>query len=123
MAVDVPAGDVSVMPILSMPPRARGVVVFAHGSGSGRFSPRNRHVARVLFESGFATLLTDLLTAAESAADARTGHLRFDIPLLGGCVIAAIDWLSQQAIVGDVPRSWESFPWAASARAREPPPR
>src|ERR1700704_82352 len=67
---------------LSLPEKARGVVLFAHGSGSSRHSPRNRHVARMLNEANLATLLIDLLTSEEEAIDSRTAHLRFDIGLL-----------------------------------------
>jgi putative phosphoribosyl transferase len=81
---------------LTLPDDARGVVLFAHGSGSGRMSPRNRYVARVLNEANLATLLLDLLTREEETIDARTAHLRFDIPLLATRLIAATDWLTQQ---------------------------
>jgi len=70
------------------------VVLFAHGSGSGRHSPRNRFVARKLRDAGLATLLVDLLTAAEERADARTGHIRFDIPLLADRLCGAVEWLA-----------------------------
>jgi dienelactone hydrolase len=81
---------------LGVPPGARGVVVFAHGSGSSRHSPRNRHVASVLREHGIATLLADLLTAHEEAVDAQTGHLRFDIAFLADRLAAVTDWLMQR---------------------------
>lgn len=76
---------------LDVPPGARGVVVFAHGSGSSRLSPRNRAVASFLRDRGFATLLLDLLTEQEEAVDQRTAELRFDIGLLGGRLVATID--------------------------------
>ncbi len=76
-----------------MPEGARGVVLFAHGSGSGRHSPRNRHVAGTLREAGLATLLIDLLTPEEEAVDLRTRHLRFDIGLLAGRLVSVTDWL------------------------------
>src|SRR5438105_15026375 len=78
---------------LSIRAGARGIVLFAHGSGSGRHSPRNRYVAGALQERGLATLLIDLLTAAEEREDARTGRLRFDIELLAKRVAGASDWL------------------------------
>jgi pimeloyl-ACP methyl ester carboxylesterase len=81
---------------LSLPEGARGVVLFAHGSGSSRHSSRNRHVARLLNEARLATLLIDLLTADEEALDLRTAHLRFDIGLLAQRLVGATDWLSQQ---------------------------
>lgn len=79
---------------LSVPENARGVVIFAHGSGSSRFSPRNRHVAEGLHEGRLATLLLDLLTAAEERVDERTHHLRFDIELLARRLAGASDWLN-----------------------------
>jgi alpha-beta hydrolase superfamily lysophospholipase len=79
------------------------MVLFAHGSGSGRHSPRNRHVAGVLHEGGFATLLLDLLTDSEEQVDLRTRHLRFDIGLLAGRLISAKAWLQHNPAVGDLP--------------------
>ncbi|MBA3547102.1 MAG: dienelactone hydrolase family protein [Nannocystis sp.] len=81
---------------LVVPTTSRGVVVFAHGSGSGRHSPRNRAVAASLQQAGFATLLMDLLTAAEEATDRHTAHLRFDIELLARRLDAATAWLALQ---------------------------
>lgn len=72
---------------------AKGIVVFAHGSGSSRRSPRNRRVAKTLQEAGLAILLFDLLTVDEEAVDMRTAHLRFDIPLLARRLVGATDWL------------------------------
>jgi dienelactone hydrolase len=79
---------------LRIPPQPLGVVLFVHGSGSSRFSPRNQYVARILHDAGFATLLIDLLTAQEEEQDYDTGHLRFNIPLLSERVEAATDWLA-----------------------------
>lgn len=81
---------------LAVPPSATGLVMFAHGSGSSRFSSRNRSVAAFLEHRGFATLLLDLLTAAEEAVDRVTAQHRFDIPLLGERVVAATDWVASQ---------------------------
>ena len=78
---------------LGVPPGARGVVLFAHGSGSSRHSSRNRAVAAALREGGLATLLIDLLTAEEEAVDLRTRHLRFDIAMLADRLVGATDWL------------------------------
>jgi putative phosphoribosyl transferase len=100
LEVEVPVGDVAVAGILTLPPEALGMVVFAHGSGSGRLSPRNNAVADVLHRAGFGTLLIDLLTAEEEKADLITRRLRFDIPLLAERVIAATDWLDAEAMVG-----------------------
>src|SRR3954462_4089432 len=101
--VEISADRVRLAGDLVLPPDARGVVVFAHGSGSGRFSPRNRAVAHELVRAGLATLLMDLLTADEEAVDLRTAHLRFDIALLAGRVIATIDWLSSAGSLGSLP--------------------
>lgn len=76
---------------LVRPAEARGLVIFAHGSGSSRFSPRNRFVAQQLNQAGFATLLFDLLSAEEEARDAVTRHLRFDIPLLSHRLLQAAE--------------------------------
>ena len=81
---------------LTVPEQAEGLVVFAHGSGSSRFSPRNRYVAAALVDAGFGTLLVDLLTAAEEERDRATGELRFDITLLAERLLAATDWLGEQ---------------------------
>jgi putative phosphoribosyl transferase len=91
--VVVPAGDTSLAGDLQLPPEARGVVLFAHGTGSSRFSPRNRFVAESLRGAGLGTLLMDLLTPAEEEEDLRTAELRFDIGLLAGRLVAAVDWL------------------------------
>ena len=89
----VPAGPVVLEGNLGVPEGARGIVLFAHGSGSGRHSPRNRYVAGTLREAGLATLLIDLLTPDEEAVDLRTRHLRFDIGLLAGRLVGVTDWL------------------------------
>ena len=81
---------------LSVPAEARGLVIFAHGSGSSRLSSRNRFVASVLQRSGFATLLLDLLTAEEEKVDLKTRHLRFDIDLLARRLVEATEWASGQ---------------------------
>ena len=80
--VSVPAGDVSLEGELILPEGAQGVVLFAHGSGSSRHSPRNRFVAAALREGNLGTLLFDLLTADEEVIDLQTTHLRFDVALL-----------------------------------------
>jgi dienelactone hydrolase len=82
---------------LVLPEQARGVVLFAHGSGSSRHSPRNRAVARALNDNGFATLLLDLLTEDEEQVDLRTAALRFDIRLLAQRLALGVDWLGGQA--------------------------
>ena len=93
--VRIPAGSVTLDGNLTLPEEARAVVLFAHGSGSSRHSPRNRYVARLLNEAKLATLLIDLLTLDEEVIDARTAQLRFDIDLLAERLVDATDWLTQ----------------------------
>jgi pimeloyl-ACP methyl ester carboxylesterase len=102
-AVWVPAGVVQLGGELQVPADACGMVLFAHGSGSSRFSPRNRFVAEVLRQQHMATLLFDLLTHREEAFDRTNGKLRFDIELLAGRLVAATDWIGQQRAVADLP--------------------
>jgi dienelactone hydrolase len=98
------AGDeIALEGALALPPAPAGIVVFAHGSGSSRLSPRNRRVAGLLNEGGLGTLLFDLLTPNESALDERTGALRFDIGLLGCRLTGALDWLARQRNVRGLP--------------------
>ena len=92
--IGIRAGAVVLEGNLAIPEGAQGVVLFAHGSGSSRFSPRNRAVAGWLNDSGIATLLIDLLTAEEEKIDRVTAHLRFDIELLAQRLIGATDWLA-----------------------------
>jgi putative phosphoribosyl transferase len=102
-AVRIGAGRVVLNADLALPAGAAGLIVFAHGSGSGRRSPRNRQVAAALERRGLATLLVDLLTTAEGEIDARTRALRFDIPLLAGRVCAAVDWAAAEPAVEALP--------------------
>jgi len=81
---------------LCVPSAAAGLVVFAHGSGSGRFSPRNRFVASTLESAGFGTLMLDLLSAQEAAFDVQTDAHRFGVAMLSRRVVAAIDWARDQ---------------------------
>src|SRR5436309_10238344 len=85
--------DVSLSGELNVPQKALGLVLFAHGSGSSRHSPRNQSVARTIREAGVGTMLFDLLTAEEEAVDIHTRHLRFDIGLLADRLIDATDWI------------------------------
>jgi dienelactone hydrolase len=101
-SVRVRAGPVTLEATLGMPDGAEGVVLFAHGSGSSRHSPRNRLVARSLQKVRLATLLLDLLTAEEEAVDARTAELRFNIDLLAERLAGASDWLSRQRETADL---------------------
>jgi putative phosphoribosyl transferase len=88
---------------LTVPLNVRGVVVFAHGTGSSRLSPRNRFVAGSLQQSNLATLLLDLLTAGEERIDLETRHLRFDIGLLADRLVQATTWLAGDADLGSLP--------------------
>ena len=99
LAVRINAQGVHLEGELAIPSPALGVVVFAHGSGSTRHSPRNALVADALNDVGLATLLFDLLAPKEALADAVDGHLRFDIPFLASRLECAIDWLSTQPVM------------------------
>ena len=101
--VIVQAGQVPLEGTLAFPEKAGGIVVFAHGSGSSRFSSRNRFVAEFLNQGGLATLLFDLLTAEEHRVDEWTRELRFDIDLLTKRLIGAVDWLEARDDVADFP--------------------
>ena len=94
-AVRIPVDKVTIEGNLSKPPATRGAVLFAHGSGSSRFSPRNQYVAKALNKAGLATLLIDLLTIEEEEIDMRTGEFRFDIDLLSQRLIGATKWLRE----------------------------
>jgi dienelactone hydrolase len=105
--VTVDAADVGLTGDLTVPPGATGVVVFAHGSGSSRLSPRNRSVAGALVHDGLATLVFDLLTPGEDAAErsipAPRRSLRFDIPLLASRLVGAVDWVARQGALRGLP--------------------
>lgn len=92
--VHLKAGGLTLAGDLKLPAAADGMVLFAHGSGSSRHSPRNRYVARLLNEAGLGTLLIDLLTPDEELLDQRTAELRFDIGLLAGRLMEATEWLA-----------------------------
>ena len=101
--VQIPAAGVILVGDLITPAGAAGVVVFAHGSGSSRHSPRNRMVAARLQEAGYATLLMDLLTPGEDEIDSRTRKFRFDIPRLASRLTGAIRWLSDRPDTAEMP--------------------
>jgi pimeloyl-ACP methyl ester carboxylesterase len=101
--VRIEVGSVALDGDLRVPDHAAGLVIFAHGSGSSRFSGRNRSVAGVLEASRFATLLLDLLTPEEEAVDVRTSQYRFDIERLGSRVIGACDWAQARSDTGQLP--------------------
>jgi len=116
--VVVDVDDARLDGLLSVPVSARGVVLFAHGSGSGRASPRNALVAHVLEDAGLATLLVDLLTAAEQREDARTGLLRFDIELLGARVLGASAWLRERPVSSSLALGYFGASTGAAAALR-----
>lgn len=93
--ISIETNSVKLKGDLVIPNQARGIVLFAHGSGSSRFSPRNRHVAQLLQQSRFATLLIDLLTAREEKIDRLTKQLRFNIGLLAERLVDSTKWLQQ----------------------------
>ena len=95
--VEIPSGDAALAGELSVPVGAQGVVLFAHGSGSSRHSPRNQFVARTIREAGVGTLLFDLLTREEEAVDTHTRHLRFDIGMLARRLVDATNWVKREA--------------------------
>ncbi len=99
--IQIPIGSMLLSGDLNIPAGTQGVVLFAHGSGSGRHSPRNRYVAKVLQEAGLGTLLFDLLTEDEEIIDEQTRHLRFDIGLLADRLVGATDWLLKGFDVSD----------------------
>ncbi|MBI3965280.1 MAG: dienelactone hydrolase family protein [Chloroflexi bacterium] len=101
-AVRVATAGVMLEGDLFVPEGASGLVLFAHGSGSSRHSPRNRYVARFLQQAGLATLLIDLLTLAEERVDLRTAQFRFDIELLGERLVGTTDWLVSQPATRDL---------------------
>jgi len=100
--ITIPVQDVHLGGELSLSKEASGLVVFAHGSGSSRHSPRNQFVARMLRESRVGTLLFDLMTAEEEQAEASTRHLRFDIPFLARRLVAATQWVLDEGTIRDI---------------------
>lgn len=100
--VEIQLGATRLEGNLSIPDNSIGIVLFVHGSGSGRTSPRNRLVARELNKNGIATLLFDLLTRKEESVDMQTGHLRFDIPLLSQRLIDTTHWILQNPTISDL---------------------
>ena len=100
--IEIPAGNVQLNGELIIPEGATGIVLFAHGSGSSRHSPRNQFVARVIREGGIGTLLFDLLTREEESVDIYTRHLRFDIRLLAERLMEATRWLEKESDTRDL---------------------
>jgi putative phosphoribosyl transferase len=114
-AVQVSAGGVALEGDLALPPGARGLVLFAHGSGSSRHSPRNRAVASFLQAAGLATLLLDLLTLEEEARDQYTREYRFDIPRLATRLVFATDWATADSRTGALPLGYFGASTGAAA--------
>jgi putative phosphoribosyl transferase len=114
-AVRIELGTVVVDADLHVPAQAAGLVIFAHGSGSSRFSRRNRAVAKVLEHAGFGTLLLDLLTRDEEAEDERTAEHRFNIPLLGERVIGVVDWTQTRSDLRRTPLAFFGASTGAAA--------
>lgn len=112
--VHIPVEDVHIEGLLELPPEPQGIVLFAHGSGSSRHSPRNNYVARVLHDKGIGTLLMDLLTVAEDL-DYQT---RFDIALLTHRLLAATRWVRQQAATRQLPIGYFGASTGAAAALR-----
>ena len=101
--VEIALGDERLLGILGRPASPGGLVVFVHGSGSGRLSTRNRFVATALQREGFATLLFDLLTAQEEASERHSRHLRFDIALLARRLLGVTGWLADTPSLAPLP--------------------
>ncbi len=100
--ITIPVQDAHLRGELSLSDEVSGLVVFAHGSGSSRHSPRNQFVARTLREAGVGTLLFDLMTAEEEQAETNTRHLRFDIPFLARRLVAATQWALDEGTTRDI---------------------
>jgi putative phosphoribosyl transferase len=101
--VSVPSGPDKLVGELAIPQGSDGLIVFAHGSGSGRHSPRNQFVSEALIRVGIATLLLDLLTPREALEDERDRRFRFDIPLLADRLVASVDWVGEDSRVLGLP--------------------
>lgn len=115
ISVTIPAGTAQLPGELVVPPGAPGVVIFAHGSGSSRRSPRNQSVAFQLQDRGLGTLLFDLLTEEEEREEYFTGQFRFDISLLAKRLFAATEWISRQETTRDLPVAYFGSSTGAAA--------
>lgn len=113
--VRLAVNEVTVEGSLAIPAGAQGIVLFAHGSGSSRHSPRNQHVAAALNQAGLATLLFDLLTSEEEAEDLITGQLRFDIPMLAERVAGATNWVARNSQTAGLRRGYFGASTGAAA--------
>lgn len=101
--ITIPADDVHLSGLLHIPRNVTGIVIFAHGSGSGRLSPRNQYVARMLQAKNMATLLFDLLTSEEEMVDERTSQYRFDIEFLAERLVSATHWILKNPVLNKLP--------------------
>jgi putative phosphoribosyl transferase len=115
LTVSIPIGQDSIDGDLVLPDHAKAVVIFAHGSGSSRYSPRNRYVAEVLSRAAVATLLIDLLTEEEELVDIRTAEYRFNIDLLAERLIAATDWSRGEPKLSNLPMGYFGASTGAAA--------
>lgn len=113
--ITIPAGEVNLAADLSLPENAIGIVLFAHGSGSSRHSPRNQRVAEVLNRGSIGTILTDLLTSEEEAVDLNTARLRFDIDLLIRRLTAITDWIGRNNQLKQLPLGYFGASTGAAA--------
>lgn len=101
--ITIPCEDIHLEGLLHIPKQAQGIVIFVHGSGSSRFSPRNQFIARELQHIHFATLLFDLLTPQEEVIDDRTAQLRFDIPFLAKRLVTVTQWVKHNPLLKKIP--------------------
>jgi dienelactone hydrolase len=113
--VEIAARGATLRGTLDLPEAPSGLVLFAHGSGSSRFSPRNRYVARLLNERGLATLLVDLLTPDEERRDALSGALRFNIHFLAERLVGTSDWVAHQPEARELPLGYFGASTGAAA--------
>jgi len=116
--IEIEADGVSLVGTLAVPPRAIGLVVFAHGSGSSRFSPRNRHIAAALHDHGLATLLVDLLTGEEGRVEALDTTLRPDVDVLAERLLEVTDWLAAHPRLSALPLCYVGSGTGAGAALR-----
>lgn len=113
--IKIPVGNVIVQGNLTIPHNARGIVLFAHGSGSGRFSPRNQYVSKEFVNARIGTLLFDLLTSEEEEQDVLTAEYRFNIPLLAERLIGATQWLKNDPTTKTLPLGYFGASTGAAA--------
>jgi len=115
LEVKIPVNDVEIEGDWSIPRRPRGVIILANGTGNARLNRRNRHVAREMYDAGYATLLLDLLTPAEEKEDQLTGVFQMDVKLMARRLTAATEWVRDRSAIGDLPRGYFMSGIAAAA--------